>query len=122
MKRIARSVAEAALLRECAISLRPTSLFRSRFKTEVYVAQFRSGVVKVGTTANAETRTKTIRHAGVGLGLVEPLESPLRCVVILTGGRPLERALLDMLKPECVRGEWFRGPLSSAIAAALEAA
>jgi hypothetical protein len=126
-KLLTREAVMEALHRDCAMRIYLGKRIPNTTQAErsFYVAKLSSGLVKIGISSNLGTRFRSLRYeAHVRFG--DDFSSDvISMVAVVPGGegRPLEIGIIRELRSESVRcGEWFRGPLSNAVVAALEAA
>lgn len=114
----------AALHRRCALRLFPKPQSHEQDDRRFYIARFSSGLVKVGIAQSIAGRLASLPSEAArrfpDLDFSHDVIVPV-AVVPDEGGRPIEVAMLRQLHCERVQGEWFRGPLSDAIVAALQA-
>lgn len=122
MKRLSQAELSALLYQVCALRLRPRGR-SSAIKQDVYLAWFPRGLLKIGISASPEVRMTSIPSDARARGIIPSTNerAELRAIVPC-GGRRLEKALLQALWCERIGGEYFSGPLSARINAALEAA
>lgn len=122
MKMLSQPELNALLYRACAITVRPRGPSGTGGQ-HLYIAWFARGLLKIGITNSPENRMASLPSDARTRGIIDNTsEHPDPLAVVSMGGIRLERALIQALAREQVSGEYFRGPLSSAIAAALEAA
>jgi hypothetical protein len=110
----------ATLREQCAVALwRNERKARQWNSPSLYFARFPCGIVKVGLTSGPERRRQDIAREALRRRLVASVDEFE--FTVLPGCGDLERQAHRVLALERVEGEWFRGPLSFAMARCLEA-